>query len=89
VRDLLINDAKRVITIATVILSVGWAGVVLAIIYFFLAWIDVTSRPNVGFLQALVVAVNAFAAPFFLALVVAGLGHALRLFALSQVKDVV
>ncbi len=32
-------------------------------------------------------AVDLFAAPFFLAIVVAGVGHALRLFALYTVKD--
>jgi hypothetical protein len=41
----------------------------------------------VGFLEALIYAINLFAAPFFLAVVVAGIGHALRLFALYTVKD--
>jgi hypothetical protein len=86
-RELLISDAKRVATVATVILSVGWAGVILAVIYGVLAWIDFTSRQTVGFLEGLIYAINLFAAPFFLAMVVAGLGHALRLFALYAVWD--
>jgi len=86
-RELLINDAKRVATVASGILAVGWAGAVLIVIYGILAWIDFTSRESVGFLEGLIYAINLFAAPFFLAVVVAGLGHALRLFALYTVKD--
>ncbi len=33
VHELLIRDAKRVATIATLILSVGWAGVILTVFY--------------------------------------------------------
>jgi hypothetical protein len=87
-RDLMINDAKRVAQISTLILSVGWAGVIVSIIYFFIAWWDLSSRESITFLQGLVYSINAFAAPFFLSFVVAGIGHALRLFALSQLKDV-
>jgi hypothetical protein len=88
VRELMLNDAKRVAQIATLILSVGWAGVIVSIIYFFIAWWDLSSRESVTFLQGLVYSVNVFAAPFFLSFVVAGIGHALRLYALSQLKDV-
>jgi hypothetical protein len=87
-RELMLNDAKRVAQIATLILSVGWAGVIVSIIYFFIAWWDLSSRETVTFLQGLVYSLNLFAAPFFLSFVVAGLGHALRLYALSQLKDV-
>ena len=87
-RELMLNDAKRVAQIATLILSVGWAGVIVSIIYFFIAWWDLSSRESVTFLQGLVYSINVFAAPFFLSFVVAGIGHALRLFALSQLKDV-
>ncbi|MET0773585.1 MAG: hypothetical protein ABWZ82_10905 [Candidatus Limnocylindrales bacterium] len=86
-RELLIQDAKRVATIATVILSVGWAGALLMVIYGVMAWIDFTGRESVGFLEGLIYAIDLFAAPFFLALVVAGIGHALRLFALYTVRD--
>jgi len=87
-RELMLNDAKRVAQIATLILSVGWAGVIVSIIYFFVFWWDLSSGPSVSFLHGLVLSLNAFATPFFLSFVVAGLGHALRLFALSQIKDV-
>ena len=86
--DLMLNDAKRVAQIATLILSVGWAGVIVSIIYFFIAWWDLSSRETVTFLQGLVYSLNLFAAPFFLSFVVAGIGHALRLYALSQLRDV-
>jgi hypothetical protein len=88
VRELMLNDAKRVAQIATLILSVGWAGVIVSIIYFFIGWWDLSTRETVTFLQGLVYSINLFAAPFFLSFVVAGIGHALRLFALSQLKDI-
>jgi hypothetical protein len=86
-KELLIRDARRVATIATLILSVGWAGVILSILYGVIAWIDFAGRESVGFIEGMVYAINLFAAPFFLAMVVAGIGHALRLFALYTVKD--
>ena len=86
-RALLLNDAKRVATIAPLILSVGWAGVALSVLYGIIAWIDFVGRESVGFLEGMVYAINLFATPFFLAMVVAGIGHALRLFALYTVKD--
>jgi len=87
-RELMLNDAKRVAQIATLILSVGWAGVIVSILYFFIGWWDLSSRETVTFLQGLVYSINLFAAPFFLSFVVAGIGHALRLYALSQFKDI-
>ena len=49
--------------------------------------IDFVGRESVGFLEGMVYAINLFATPFFLAMVVAGIGRALRLFALYTVKD--
>jgi len=86
-QDMMLNDAKRVAQIGTLILSVGWAGVIVSIIYFFIGWYDLSSRESITFLQGLVYAVNIFATPFFLSFVVAGIGHALRLFALSTIKN--
>jgi len=85
--DLILNDAKRVAQIGTLILSVGWAGVIVTIIYFFIGWYDLSSRETITFLQGFVYAVNLFASPFFLSFVVAGVGHALRLFALTTIKE--
>ena len=85
--DLILNDAKRVAQIGTLILSVGWAGVIVTIIYFFIGWYDLSSRETITFLQGLVYAVNLFATPFFLSFVVAGVGHALRLFALTSIRE--
>ena len=87
-RELMLNDAKRVAQIATLILSVGWAGVIVSIIYFFVAWWDLSSGPGIRSCTGSSCRINAFAVPFFLSFVVAGIGHALRLYALSQIKDV-
>jgi len=86
-QEMMLNDAKRVAQIGTLILSVGWAGVIVSIIYFFIGWFDLAGRESITFLQGLVYSVNLFATPFFLSFVVAGLGHALRLYALSTIKD--
>lgn len=83
--DLIMNDAKRVAQIATIVLSVGWAGVLVSIIYFFLGWWDLSSRETIDFFEGLVYSLGLFFQPFFLSLVVAGLGHGLRLYALTKV----
>lgn len=86
-KALLLDDAKRVATIATLILSVGWAGVALSVLDGTIAWFDFVGRESVGFLKGMAYAINLFATPFFLAMVVAGIGHSLRLFSLDTVKD--
>lgn len=83
--ELILNDAKRVAQIATLILSVGWAGVIVSVIYFFVGWWDLSSRETVSFLEGLIYSLGIFFGPFFMSMVVAGIGHGLRLFALTKV----
>jgi hypothetical protein len=45
-------------------------------------WIDLASRNNVNWLEAFAISSAAIGGPLFLALLVAGLGHFLRLFVL-------
>ena len=76
------SDAARLATIATVFVWVGWIAIAYALIAGLFWWIDLWSRPAFNFLESLAISASAIGVPLFLALIVAGLGHALRLFAL-------
>ena len=75
------RDAARLATIATVFVWVGWLFVLYSLIAAVLWWIDLASRANVNWLEAFAISSAAVGGPLFLALLVAGLGHFLRLFA--------
>ncbi len=76
------RDAMRLATIATVFIWVGWLAVIYAFIAGALWWIDLAGRPAFNFIEAFAISAAAIGVPLFLALLVAALGHALRLFAL-------
>ena len=76
------RDAARLATIATIFVWVGWIFVVYALIAGILWWIDLAGRTAFSFLEAFAISAAAIGTPLFLALIVAALGHALRLFAL-------
>ncbi len=76
------SDARRLASIATVFVWVGWLVVAYALIAGLFWWIDLAQRPAFNLFEALALSAGAIGAPIFLALIVAGLGHALRLFAL-------
>jgi hypothetical protein len=76
------KDAMRLATIATVFVWVGWLAVAFSLIAGILWWIDLAGRPAFNFIEAFAISSSAVGGPLFLALIVAALGHALRLFAL-------
>lgn len=76
------RDAARLASIATVFIWVGWFAVLYAFIAGALWWIDLAGRESFNFLQAFAISAAAIGGPIFLALIVAGVGHFLRLFAL-------
>ncbi len=76
------RDATRLATIATVFIWVGWLFVLYALIAGVLWWIDLAGRSSINFIEAFAISSAAIGGPLFLALLVAGLGHFLRLFAL-------
>ena len=75
------RDAARLAGIATIFVIVGWLSVLYALVAGILWWIDLASRNNVNWLEAFAISSAAIGGPLFLALIVAGLGHFLRLFA--------
>ena len=76
------SDARRLASIATVFVWVGWLVIIYALIAGLFWWIDLAQRPAFNLFEALALSLNAIGTPIFLALIVASLGHALRLFAL-------
>ena len=76
------RDAARLATIATIFVWVGWVAVLYSAIAGVLWWIDLAGREAFNFIEAFAISSAAIGGPLFLALIVAGLGHALRLFAL-------
>jgi hypothetical protein len=76
-------EARRLASVATFFVWVGWIAVVYAVVAGVLWWIDLASRDGFSFLEALGISLNAVGGPIFLALIVAGLGHFVRLFAMD------
>lgn len=78
----ILNDARRLATIATFFIVLGWVAVIYALIAGVLWWIDLASGEAFNIFQAFAISASAVGLPIFVALLVAGLGYALRLFAL-------
>jgi len=75
-------EARRLAGIASIFVWVGWLMVIYAAFGGLLWWIDLTSLENLTLVEALGLSLDVVAGPLFLALIVAGLGHCARLFAL-------
>jgi hypothetical protein len=76
-------EARRLASVATFFVWIGWIAVVYAIVAGVLWWLDLASRDGFSILEALGISLNAVGGPIFLALIVAGLGHFVRLFAMD------
>ena len=76
------NEAFRLATVATIFVWVGWFTVIYAIIAGVVWWIDLAQKASINWVQALGASLAAIGGPIFLALIVAGMGHFLRLFAM-------
>ena len=75
-------EARRLAGVATIFVWVGWFTVIYAIIAGVFWWIGLAQQPSINWLEALGASLAAIGGPIFLALIVAGMGHFLRLFAL-------
>jgi hypothetical protein len=76
------NDARRLATIGTFFIAIGWIAVIYALIAGLLWWIDLAQRAAFNFIEAFAISAAAIGVPIFLAMIVAGFGYFLRLFAL-------
>ena len=78
----LMNDVRRLASIGTFFVYVGWIFVIYSLIAGVLWWIDLAQRPAFNLIEAFAISASAIGVPIFLSFVVAGFGYALRLFAL-------
>jgi len=76
------TEARRLAGVSTIFVYTGWFFVLYSVIAGILWWIDLVSASRYGFVQALGLSLSAVGGPIFLALLVAGLGHFTRLFAM-------
>jgi hypothetical protein len=80
--DQIAKDARRLATIGTFFIAAGWVFVIYSLIAGVLWWIDLAQSDTFNIFTALAISAAAVGLPVFAALLVAGLGYALRLFAL-------
>ena len=78
----LLNDARRLASIGTYFIVIGWIFVIYALIAGVIWWIDLAQREAFNFLEALAISLGAIGLPFFIAVLILGLGYTMRLFAL-------
>ncbi len=78
-----LEEARRLATIATVFVTLGWFFVIYAIVAGVMWFIALASTDAVNWLEALGASLLSIGMPIFLSLIVAGFGHFLRLFAMD------
>jgi hypothetical protein len=78
----LIGDARRLASVGTFFIIIGWIALVYALVAGVIWWIDLASREAFNFIEAFAISASAIGVPIFGALVVLGFGYGLRLFAL-------
>ena len=76
------SDARRLASIGTFFIIIGWIAVVYAVIAGLLWWFDLAQRPAFNIFEAFAISAAAIGVPIFAAFIVAGFGYFLRLFAL-------
>jgi hypothetical protein len=77
-----LTEARRLAYVASFFVWFGWFFVIYAIVAAIFWFISLASSPAVNWLEALGLSLGAIGGPVFLAVLVAGLGHSMRLFAL-------
>ena len=78
----LMNDVRRLASVGTFFIYVGWIFIIYSLIAGVVWWIDLAQRAAFNLFEAFAISAGAIGVPIFLAFVVAGFGYALRLFAL-------
>jgi hypothetical protein len=78
----LMKDARRLASIGTFFIVVGWVLVIWALVAGVVWWIDLAQREAFNFFESFAISASAIGGPIFLAMLVAGVGYMMRLFAL-------
>jgi len=76
-----VRQAQRVRGVGTVLALIGWVAVIAILVMSVILWIEIAGRPSFGLLEAMTASLAAIAEPLVAALILAGFGHALVLFA--------
>jgi hypothetical protein len=76
------SDARRLASIGTFFIVIGWVAVIYALIAGALWWLDLASREAFNVFEAFAISGSAVALPIFAAFLVGGFGYTMRLFAL-------
>ena len=84
----LIGDARRLASVGTFFITIGWVGLIYALVAGVIWWIDLASRAAFNFIEAFAISASAIGIPIFGALIVLGFGYGLRLFALYVASKV-
>jgi hypothetical protein len=79
----LTNDARRLASVGTFFITIGWIALIYALIAGVIWWIDLASREAFNFIEAFAISAAQIGMPIFGALIVLGFGYGLRLFALD------
>jgi hypothetical protein len=77
------NDARRLASIGTFFIIIGWIAIIYAFVAGVIWWIDLAQREAFNFIEAFAISASAIGLPVFAAFIVAGFGYALRLYALD------
>ena len=78
----LIGDARRLASVGTFFITIGWIALIYALIAGVIWWVDLAGRAAFNFIEAFAISASAIGVPIFGALIVLGFGYGLRLFAL-------
>jgi TRAP-type C4-dicarboxylate transport system permease small subunit len=81
-QEQLLKDARRLASIGTFFIVIGWVFVIYALVAGVIWWFDLASREAFNIIQAFAISAGAIGVPIFVAFVLAGFGYFLRLFAL-------
>lgn len=84
----LISDARRLASVGTFFITIGWIILIYALVAGVIWWIDLASREAFNFIEAFAISASAIGLPIIGALVVLGFGYGLRLFALDVANRV-
>ena len=75
------KEAKTVAMIGGIVAIVGWIGVVVVLVLGVVLWIDLAGFEPFNLFEAMRITLNAIVGVFTWTLMLAGLGHVMRLFA--------
>jgi hypothetical protein len=79
----LTSDARRLASVGTFFITIGWIALIYALIAGVIWWVDLASREAFNFIEAFAISASQIGIPIFGALIVLGFGYGLRLFALD------